>query len=503
MSMEERLGRNIKKSLILISLIPLFSFLAFSFTAGTRGIMSGERYDELVIRNVMMIDGKGTPVKGPVDIVVTKNIIQSIRAPQEEEKYDSLEHVIDGTGLYVLPGLINLHAHIHDNRGGKPLPFEYIYKLWLACGITSIRDVGSNYEKTLEERKKSREGRIAAPRIFLYMTAWGRTPEEIQKRIQDIKAQEGDGVKIFGMDRDIMKAAMEKAHELDLRVAHHVGVEETDAWDDAAMGVTTVEHWYGIPDAALHGSQNFPSWYNYSHESDRFRYAGRLWREADQEKLGRVLEAMVENGVSWCPTFVIYEANRDLLRAQNQPWFKEYLHPVVEEYFKPNPAFHGSYHWDWTTTDEIYWRENFRIWMDAVNRFSRMGGIVGCGEDAGYIYMLYGFSLIRELELHQEAGFHPIDVIMHATGNNAKILGMEDRLGRIRVGYSADLILVQGNPLKNLKYLYPTGVVEQINGKLSKTGGVMWTIKEGFVYDSPSLLEEVRKIVADARGEED
>ena len=380
-----------------------------------------------------------------------------------------------------------------------PIPFEYFYKLCLACGVTSVRDVGSNYNKTIEERRKSQEGLIAAPRIFLYMTVWARSPEEARQKVREVKKREGDGIKIFSVDRDIMEATLDEAHKLGLKVAHHAAVEETDAWDDAEFEVTSIEHWYGVPDAALHGSQNFPYWYNFSNENDRFRYAGHLWREADPEKLKKVLQRLVEKGVAWCPTFVIYEANRDLLRAMNQPWFKDYLHPALEEYFKPNPANHGSYHWNWSTTDEVFWRENYQIWMDAVQDFARMGGVVGVGDDAGFIYMMYGFSLIRELELHQEAGFHPIDVIQNATGNNARILGMEDRLGRIRQGYLADLIIVDKNPLENLKYLYPTGVLEVEEGKVITRGGIKWTIKDGFVYHAPTMLEDVRKIVSEAR----
>jgi len=466
----------------------------------TRGVESGNRYERLIIRNVMVVDGNGTPASGPVDIVVEGNSIQAVRGVRRgENPYGGEAHVLDGTGMYALPGLINLHAHIHDSRGPAPIPFDYLYKLWLACGITSVRDVGSNTMKTLKERQKSHDGQIPAPRIFLYMRAGGRTPAEARRSVQNIHKAGADGVKIFGMDRDIMRAALEEAHTLGLRVSHHVGVEETDAWDDAAFGVTSIEHWYGVPDAALLGSQNFPHWYNYNDENHRFRYAGRLWREADPAKLKQVLGTMVEKEVAWCPTFVIYEANRDLLRAVNQPWFSDYLHPVLEEYFQPSPANHGSYHWNWSTTDEVFWKENYKIWMKAVQAFARMGGVVGCGEDAGYIYMLYGFSLIRELELHQEAGFHPIDVIQHATGNNARILGEEERLGRVRQGFLADLILVQGNPLQNLKYLYPTGVRELNDNHLVKVGGVQWTIKDGFVYDAPQLLQEVKTMVDEAR----
>jgi imidazolonepropionase-like amidohydrolase len=480
-----------------------FCFFVLSATvsqAQSRGVETGQRYEELVIRNVIVIDGKGTPPRGPVDIVLKGNMIRSIRsADRRPDAYRDSPHVLDGSGLYVLPGLINLHAHIHDNRGGDPIPFEYLYKLWLSCGITSVRDVGSDYEKTVQERQRSQNGSVVAPRIFLYMRAGGRTPEEARKSVQEIKKRGGDGVKIFGMDRDIMKAATSQARELGLRVAHHVGVEETDAWDDAAFGVTSIEHWYGVPDAALRGSQNFSAEYNYSNESDRFRYAGRLWREADPGKLDQVLQTLVDKGVAWCPTFVIYEANRDLLRAQNQPWFSDYLHPVLERYFKPDPSNHGSYHWNWTTTDEAFWRENYKIWMKAVREFAAMGGIVGAGEDAGYIYMMYGFSLIRELELHHEAGFHPIDVIQNATGNNAQILGKERELGRVRSGYLADLVLVDGNPLKNLKYLYPTGVLELDQGELVRKGGAQWTIKDGFVYHAPSLLEDVKNLVSQAK----
>ena len=482
------------------ALVMFCLFFIYGLNSETRGVKNGEKYDRLVIRNAMVIDGKGTPMRGPVDIIIEGNKIQSISSAEKgNDAYSEAAHVIDATDMYLLPGLINLHAHIHDNRGGIPIPFEYLYKLWLACGITSVRDVGSDYELTLKERSKSQQGLMAAPRIFLYMRAGGQTPEEVRESVREIKKDGGDGVKIFGMDRDIMEAALDEAHKQGLRVAHHVGVEETDAWDDAAFGVTSIEHWYGVPDAALLGSQKFPPGYNYNNESHRFRYAGHLWREADPKKLEKVLQTLVEKGVSWCPTFVIYEANRDLMRAMNQSWFKDYLHPCLENYFQPDPANHGSYQWDWTTTDEVFWRENYKIWMRAVHDFAKMGGIVGAGEDAGYIYMLYGFSLIRELELLQEAGFHPLDVIQHATGNNARIMGKEKQLGRIRAGYLADLILVDGNPLKNFKYLYPTGVVELEAGKMIKKGGVKWTIKDGFVYHAPTMLEDVQKIVEQAR----
>jgi imidazolonepropionase-like amidohydrolase len=470
--------------------------------AESRGVEHGQRYDRLVIRNVIVIDGKGTPARGPMDVVVEGNRIASVRgANTRPDAYKNESHVLDGSGMYLLPGLINSHVHLHDERGGIAQPFEYEYKVWLSCGITTVRDVGSDPKKALAERRKSQEGSIAAPRIYIYMVAGGTTPEEGRKAVRALKEQGADGIKIFGLDRDIMEAILDEATKLGLRVAHHAAVEETDARDMAAFGVDTVEHWYGIPDAALKGSQNFPPSYNFNNESDRFRWAGHLWREADPDKLEDVIEVMVEKGVGWIPTLSTYEACRDMTRARNLPWFKDYLHPALEEYFKPSPARHGAFSWGWSTEDEIAWKENYRLWMKAVRDFADKGGVVGAAEDAGFIYTLYGFTYLSELELLQEAGFHPIDVIQCATGNNAKLMGLDDRLGRVRQGFLADLILIDENPLANLKYLYPTGVLDIKDGKDVVRGGIKWTIKDGLVYNTPTLMREVRDMVAKARAE--
>jgi len=475
-------------------------------------VTSGKRYQRLVIRNATVIDGNGTPASGPKDIVIEGNTIADVvpidpvALSRGEAKRPAGEVEIDAAGKYVLPGLINNHAHVQEERGGIPQPLDYELKVWLACGITTVRDVGSETKRTLALRERSQRGEVAAPRIFVY-ARFGAPPtprnaEQARARVREFKQMGADGIKILGLDRDLMAAMEDEAHQLGLRIAHHVGVEETTAWDDIKFGTTSIEHWYGIPDAAIEDrAQNFPSSYNYNNETDRFRYAGRLWREASQERLLKVLDGMVEANVAWVPTLDIYEASRDLQRAQTQPWFAEYLHPTLEEYFRPNPANHGSYFIGWTSTDEAFWKENYRIWMGALREFERRGGTIGAGDDAGFIYQIYGFGLIRELELHQEAGFHPIKVIQHATGNNAKILGQEDRLGRVRAGYLADLIMVNGNPLENLKVFYPTGVDEIRGGKIVHTGGVEWTIKDGIPYYGPTLRAEVKEIVAKARAE--
>ncbi|HVF40828.1 MAG TPA: amidohydrolase family protein [Gemmatimonadaceae bacterium] len=485
--------------------------LATHAAAQSAGPVSGKRATSLAIRNATIVDGNGTPASGPADIIVRGNRIAEIRwldpvaLKEGRARRTPADTEIDGTGKYVLPGLINAHAHVQDERGGIPQPLEYELKLWLASGITTVREVGADTtRKVIALRGQSERGEIASPRIFVYARFGAppapRTVEAARQRVREIKRMGADGIKSVGIDRDLMTAMLDEAKKLGLRVAHHAGVEETNAWDDIRLGTTSIEHWYGVPDAALtEGVQGFPATYNYRNEVDRFRYAGRLWREADPAKLLTVLDGMANAKVAWVPTLDIYEASRDLQRAQTQPWFRDYLHPTLEEFFRPNPENHGSYFLGWTSTDETFWKENYRIWMNALREFERRGGVIGVGDDAGFIYQLYGFGLIRELELHQEAGFNPIKVIQHATGNNARILGEESRLGRVRVGYLADLIVVNGNPLENLKVLYPTGVEEIRNGRAVRTGGIEWTIKDGIPYNGPALLADVKRIVAAAR----
>lgn len=448
----------------------------------------GQRPASLILRNATVIEGNATPAYGPVDIAIQNGVIASITPARPAAPAPIGSAVIDAAGKYVLPGLINAHAHLHDERAGQSMPFEYQLKLWLACGITTIRDVASDYVKASRLREQSNKAEIAAPRIFLYKVfPGGKTPEEAREQVRAIKAAGADGLKFFSIYRDIMEAMQDEAHKLGLRTAHHAAIAETNAWDDIKYGTTTIEHWYGIPDAALDdGLQPFPAEFNVSRETDRFRYAGRLWREANPAKLLEVLDGMVKAKVAWVPTLNIYEASRDLERYQNQPWFKTHLHPALEKFFQPNPENHGSYFEHWTSTDETYWKENYRIWMRAVHEFGRRGGLIGIGEDAGFIYNIYGLGMIRSLELHQEAGFPILKVLEQATANNARIMGLENKLGRVRVGLAADLLVVRGNPLADTKILYP--------GK-----GIEWTIKDGITYSAQQLDREVRELVAGAR----
>ena len=116
---------------------------------------------------------------------------------------------------------------------------------------------------------------------------------------------------------------------------------------------------------------------------------------------------------------------------------------------------------------------------------------------------MYGFAYIRELELLREAGFHPLEVIRAATLNGAEALGMDDEIGSIEVGKKADLVIIEENPLQNLKVLYGTGAIKLTEeNEVIRAGGVKYTIKDGIIYDAKQLLKDVKAIVDDAKGDE-
>ena len=221
--------KPLKNTVVFLFFLAVILAAPFAARAESKGVEHGKRYDRLVIRNVVLIDGKGTPARGPVDVVVEGNRIAAVMgAVRRLDAYAKEAHVLDGTGMYLLPGLINSHIHLHDERAGQPQPFEYEHKIYLSCGVTTVRDVGTDPKKALAERRKSQEGSIVAPRIYVYLVAGGRTPEEARKSVRAIKEQGADGVKLFGMDRDIMAAVTDEATKLGLKVAHHIGVEEID-----------------------------------------------------------------------------------------------------------------------------------------------------------------------------------------------------------------------------------------------------------------------------------
>lgn len=280
------------------------TFLLFALTASAQ-----ERAGRLVLRGATLVDGTGAPARGPVDIVIENGVISDI-VPADpvgigrEGDRPTGDRVIDTEGAYVLPGLIDMHAHIpSDQSAWGP---DYAYKLWLAHGVTTVRDAGcfGGFEMVKRHRQESADGARIAPRIYAYRVfpfGGKLSPDEARAKVREYKEQAADGIKLSGVYPDLLEAIGSEARAVGLPIMQHNSIAArggATGLDAARAGITSIEHWYGVPE----------------------------------------LEEMVAAGVTWDPTLSVYEGNRDLLRAKHLAWHQDYTHPLLYKYWEPTPA---------------------------------------------------------------------------------------------------------------------------------------------------------------------
>lgn len=481
-------------------------------------------YKRLIIRGATMIDGAGSMPQGPVDIVIEGDKIAEIRsvgAPRvainQERRPAKGDKEIDAHGMYVMPGFIDLHVHA---GGGSKNPAEYAYKLWLAHGVTTVRGVSlGGFDWTLNEQARSARNEIAAPRIINYQrpgSGWDKgpinSPEQARAWVRWAAQKGVDGLKLSSYDPPIMAALLDEAKKLGLGSTAHLaqtGVARMNALDAARLGLGAVTHFYGLFESMYEASdiQPWPVDYIYNDEYHRFSQVARQWNlvKPRGEKWNALIKEFLELGFVIDPTMTIYEAGRDVMRARNADWHEQYTLPSLWDFYQPSRENHGAYWYDWTLEDEIAYKNFYRVWMQFLNDYKNAGGRVTTGSDAGFIYSTYGFGYVRELELLQESGFTPLEVIRSATLNGAETIfepkGKQIEYGILRPGLKADLVLVGENPLQNLKVLYGTGAVRlnDETGKAERVGGVLYTIKDGIVYDAKRLLADVAAMVEQQR----
>uniref|UniRef100_UPI00286EA443 amidohydrolase family protein n=1 Tax=Sandarakinorhabdus sp. TaxID=1916663 RepID=UPI00286EA443 len=384
-------------------------------------VMAAGPYETLVIRGATIIIGNGGPPQGPADIIINGGKITDIRPagtpglPMRANRPPANPtREIDATGMYVLPGFVDMHGHNGDpDKMNDP---SYAWKLWLAHGVTTVRGMplyGDDAARALDEKKRAAAGAIMSPRLYVYQTlgsgesaGWkgGRvtTPEKAREWVRWAASVGIDGIKFFNRGDEtpeIDRAAIAEAKKLGLGTVAHLSqpnIAEFNARDAAAAGLGSITHFYGHFESLLDGRrvQDTPADYNFNDEQKRFGGIAEIWNQIHEPggpEWVEYLKAQKASGVVFDPTFNIYSASRDLMRAKRAEWHDRYTLPSLTGFFESNRDNHGSYFFDWTSEREYEWRRFYTRYMQLVNDYKNMGGRVTTGSDPGFIWQTWGF----------------------------------------------------------------------------------------------------------------
>ena len=253
-------------------------------------------FEILLIKNATMIDGTGAPPEGPVNIVVQGNRISHIIRNGDTVPAD---HVIDASGMFILPGFVDTHGHNGDPIKA-PQP-SYGFKLWLAHGVTAVRGLGfgsGNSDPSLDQKLRSSENTITAPRLFAYAVPgdiWSEGPIDSPRKgrnwVRWIAERGYDGVKLFNNEEPLTFAAIvDEASQLGLGTVAHLGqrgVAQVNGSKAAELGLNGITHFYGHFESLLSRQSlpQYPATYNYLDEQSRFSWSLDLpTRQVVQEK---------------------------------------------------------------------------------------------------------------------------------------------------------------------------------------------------------------------------
>jgi imidazolonepropionase-like amidohydrolase len=403
--------------------------------------------DRIALVGGNVISGAGDPVLRDAVVVIRQGHIETV-SPREGFEIPKTALVVDVTGSWIIPGLIDGHVHTERWALGR----------YVAAGVTSVRDVHGQEDSILALREQVSLGGLVAPRIYsagamidgppaTYADATEvRTAEQARKAV-DARAVAGvDYLKIYThITPELLKPLLDEASTFNLKVTAHLGL--TDALTAARMGVSSIEHLTGIPEATSEKPDRFYA----EHRASFWRgwtYFEKSWAGLDSAGLHRVAVALAEAHVANVPTLVLHEtlSRLDDPAMLNQPDLKTVPDSVVRRWNLPDMVARAG----WTANDYPAFRASRHGEDLFLREFRAAGGRIVAGTDAGTQMIVPGLSLHTELELLVNAGLTPSDAIQTATHNTAQLLGA-DSLGLIAPGKVADLVVLRSNPLSDIR----------------------------------------------------
>ncbi len=393
-----------------------------------------------------VIDGSGGPPRRDAVVVVQGGRIEEVTGRAEYRPRRRTAEV-DVSGKWIVPGLIDAHAHVAP----------WALTRYLAWGVTTVRDVHGAQDRILALRRRVNSGAVPGPRIYsagamldgrpaTYADAIAVDDAARARRAVDRLAVAGvDFVEVHTrVDPPLLQAIVDEAATFKLRVGGHLGL--TDALTAARLGVGCIEHLSGIPEAAgdpapLYGAHYRSFWLGWT----AFE---RAWAGLDSASLERVAGELSARKVALVPTLVLHEtfSRLDDSSVTGEPELRAV--PAAERARWDVP---GMVERAGLTPSELAAFRSSRPNQDRfVRRFAAAGGLLAAGTDASNQLLVPGFSEHRELELLVKAGLSPAEALLAATRNGALLL-RADSIGRIAPGKVADLVVLAADPLADIR----------------------------------------------------
>lgn len=402
--------------------------------------------ERLALVGATVIDGSGGPPLDDAVVVIRGTGIEAVVA-REAFELEGDTRAIDVSGKWIIPGLIDAHAH--TERWALPR--------YIAWGVTSIRDVHGTRDSIFALRDEVNLGSIPGPRMFIsgamidgkpttYPNAIGVDNGADARRAVDALAVDGaDYVKTYSrITPSVMADLVDEADVLQLRVAAHLGL--TDAATAARIGVRSIEHMTGVPEAALSNPEPLYSAHRRSF-FDGWTASEAAWASLDSAALSRVARQLAQARVFLVPTLILHEtySRLDDSTLYASPDLSAVPDSIRERWNVPGMMRRAG----WNTREFEAFRKSRPNQNLFLREFIRAGGLAAAGTDASNQMLVPGLSVHQEMELMVQAGLTAPAALLAATRNGARLLGA-DSLGVVIPGGVADLVVLSANPLDDI-----------------------------------------------------
>jgi len=417
--------------------------------------LAGQAYSPsvLIIHDVTVIDATGAAEQAHRTVIVRDGRIEEISSSAEGKGGKLGGTQVDGSGKYLIPGLWDMHVHMVFGDW-FPRGKQVTLPLFLANGITGVRDMGGELEVLQQWRKEIAAGTLIGPRMVISGPMLDgpeprfpssiaiRTPEDGRRAVDDLKRRGADFIKLQSLiPREAVFAIAEEAHKQGITFVGHVP-DSVRASEASNAGQKSFEHLIGI----FEGSSSL---------EDEFlkgtKTRAKFLSTYDPARAAVLFALLAKNHTWQCPTLV-WERGGNLIDQTN---FARDARAIYV------PAYWKDVTWKQFTEqivhdfnmDDLATRKRFvEKELEVVNAMHRAGVSFLAGTDTPPgVYIFPGFSLHEELQRFVAAGFTPMEALQTATLNPAKFLGMDDRLGTVEKGKLADLVLLDANPLDDIR----------------------------------------------------